>query len=378
MKHLKWSMLTMASKKLVIILTVVILYVNGNQRIVQASEFFNDDEDFFTSGKNFTSGDGDDFICCVYGNCYCHSLDYALTNLNNNVLINITSDMTLSSHAEMSDLQNVSIIGHNNPTVNCTNAGGMHFTFCHNCIIKGIIWNGCGTKAKPGLKLSYSSNIIIQNCSFQHSIGQAVVLLEVAGDVNISHCQFVYNSHYRGHGAAIHYSSSNVTNHLQPLLTISNCNFTNNKGAQSLVYIENRNSEHADNVMLYYSKFCHNQGTPIYLINQKLSLSGKLLFQNNTAKGGTGIYVTAHSTVIFGRNSNVTFIQNSADHNGGAIFVSNHSTILFDKNSKIRFNHNEATNGTVYSKADSNVTFTETCIVEFNEFQKLWTYITGG
>ena len=97
-----------------------------------------------------------------------------------------------------------------------------------------------------------------------------------------------------------------------------------------------------------------------------ISLSEKLLFQNNTAKSGTGIYITDHSSVIFGRNSNVEFIQNTADHNGGAIFISNYSTILFDKSSRIRFNYNEATNGTVYSKASSNVTFTGTHIVEFN------------
>ena len=192
------------------------------------------------------------------------------------------------------------------------------------------------------------------------------ILSELTGDVNINHCQFVYNSHYRDHGAAIHYSSSNVTNHPQPLLTISNCNFTNNKGAQSLVYIENRITEHADNVMLYYSNFSHNQGTSIYGINQKLSLSGKLLFQNNTAKSGAGIYITDHSTVIFNRNSNVAFIQNTAVRKGGAVFVSNHSTVLFDENSKIRFNYNQASRGTVYSKVSSNVTFTGNCIVEFN------------
>ena len=349
----------MASIKLVIILTIVIQYVDGYQRIVQVSELFSDDEDFFTSG------DGDFFTCCVYGNCSCNSLDYALAQLTSNLLINITTDATLSSIAKVSDFENVAIIGHSKPTVNCRKVGGMHFTFCHNCIIKGIIWDGCGTKAEPGLKLSYSSNITIQNCSFQHSIGPAVVLSEVT-DVNINHCQFVYNSHYRGHGAAVHYSSSNATNHLQPLLTIKNCNFTNNKGAKSLVYIENRISEHADNVMLYYSKFCHNQGTSIYVINQKLSLSGKLLFQNNTAKNGTGIYITNHSTVIFGRNSNVEFIQNFADHNGGVIFLCKHSTVLFNENSKIRFNYNKATIGTVYSRASSNVTFTGTCMVEFN------------
>ena len=349
----------MASIKLVILLAIVIQYVDGYQRIVQVSEVFGD-------VQNFASGDGDDFTCCVYGNCSCHSLEYALANLTDNVLINITTNVTLSSPTKMLDLKDVSIIGHNNPTLNCRKVGGMHFTICHNCIIKGIIWDECGTKAEPGLKLSYSSNITILNCSFRHSIGQAVVLSEVTGVININHCQFVYNSHYRGHGAAVHYSSSNVTNHLQPLLTISDCNFTNNEGAMSLVYIENRTSEHAHYVMLYYSKFCHNQGPSIYVINQKLSLSGKLLFQNNTAKSGTGIYITDHSTVIFGTNSNVEFIQNSADHNGGAVFVSNHSTVLFDQNSKIRFNYNKAANGTIYSKASSNMTFTGTCTVEFN------------
>ena len=249
--------------------------------------------------------------------------------------------------------------------MNCRKVGGIHFSFCNDCFIQDIAWNGCGAKEEPGLKLSYSSNMTIKNCSFQHSIGQAVILSEVKGDVNINHCQFVYNSHYKGHGAAVHYSSSNVTNHLQLTFTISNCNFTSNKG-ECLVYIKNRISEHAVNVRLYNSKFCHNQGTSIYVVNQKLSLSGKLLFQNNTAKSGTGFYITNHSTVIFSRNSNVVFIQNSANHKGGAVFLCNHSTVLFDQNSNIQFNNNKAINGTIYSKVNSNVTFKANCEVTFS------------
>ena len=353
---------TMASIKLVIIiLATVIQYVDGNLRIVQVSELFSDDEDFFASGdKDYL------FTCCVYGNCSCNSFEYAMTHLTSNILINITTDVMVSSPIKLSSVENVSIIGHNNITVNCIKVGGIHFSFCNNCIIQAIIWDGCGAKEEPGLKLSYSSNITIKNCSFQHSIGQAVVLSEVTGDVNINHCQFVYNSHYRGHGAAVHYSSSNVTNHLQLVFAISYCNFTSNKGVNSLVYIKNRISEHAINVMFCCSNFCHNQGTSIYVINQKLSLSGKLLFHNNTAKSGTGFYITDHSTVIFDRNSNVIFIQNSANHEGGAVFLSNHSTVLFDQNSNIKFNHNKAINGTIYSKASSNVTFKANCEVTFS------------
>ena len=187
----------MASVLLIIILTVVVV-VDGNQRTVQVSKLFSDDEDLSTSVNSSITIESDvSLFCCMYGNCSCRFLDHALANLTSNVLINITTDIMLLSHIKASNIENVSIIGHNNPTVNCQNVGGIHFNFCRNCIIQGIIWDGCGaeninTKVKPVLKFSYSSNITIQNCSFQHSTGQAVVLSEVLGDVNINHCNFAY------------------------------------------------------------------------------------------------------------------------------------------------------------------------------------------
>ena len=89
-------------------------------------------------------------MCCVHGNCSCNSLGHALANLTNtnNVLINITTDVILSSLINTSNLENVSIIGHNNPTVNCKNAGGLHFNFCHNCIIQDITWMDVAEKLK--------------------------------------------------------------------------------------------------------------------------------------------------------------------------------------------------------------------------------------
>ena len=146
----------------VIILSILIIQcVDGNQRIVLVS-----DNDLFVSGEDNSS-----LSCCVHGTCSCNSLDHALAHLTNNVLINITTDVTLSSLLKVSDLQNISVIGHNNPTVNCSNVGGLQFTLCHNCIIQGITWDGCGTKsndtnAKPVLKFSYSSNITIHSCIF--------------------------------------------------------------------------------------------------------------------------------------------------------------------------------------------------------------------
>ena len=364
MKHLEVIYVAMSVTEavlLVFILKIIAQCVDGNQRIVLVS-----DDDLLDSGEDNSS-----LSCCVYGNCSCNSLDHALAHLTNNVLINITTNVTLSSLLKVSDLQNISVIGYNNPTVNCKNIGGLQFTLCHNCTIRGITWDECGTKindtyAKPGLKFSYSSNIAIHDCIFQHSIGQAVVLEEVSGYININHCQFVYNSHYRGHGAAVHYSTNNVTNHPQSLLTMSNCNFSYNRDAKSLVYIENRILQHSSNINLHSSKFCHNQGViSIYVINQKLYLSGKILFHNNTAINGTGMYIRDHSTIALHKNSNIEFSENTADYVGGAVFLKNHSVLLFNENSKIQFNYNYATSGTVYSIVNSNVIFTGNCEVTF-------------
>ena len=367
-------MLLLSRVSLAIVLAVVVQCVDGDQRIIYVSKLFSDDENFFTSGEGDIS-----LTCCVYGNCSCNFLDHALANLTSNTLINITTDVMLSSLVKISNFENVSIIGHNNPTVNCMSAGGIHFTFCHSCIIQGIVWNGCGTKsddtnAKPGLKFIYSSNIKIQNCSFHHSFGQAIVLSKVSGYLNITHCDFINNTHYRGHGAAIHCLLNNVENSSQLLLTISNCTFTYNRVAKSLVYITNRNSEHNNNVTIYHCKFYHNQAVSIYVVNQKIYLNGNNLFQNNTAGNGTGIYITDHSTVIFGESSNVTFIKNYADSSsiiiffrrGGIIFLKDHSNVIFDQNSKIKFYNNHATNGIIHSEVSSNVTFKGTCEVTFS------------
>ena len=354
---------------LLVTLAVVLasqLVVDGNQRIVYVSQSISDNEEFFTSGDNDRDVDSN-LMCCVYGNCSCNSLDHALVNLTSNVLINITTNVMLSLHINASNLENVSVIGHNNPTVNCTNAGRIDFNFCYNCIIQDITWDGCGRETEAGIKVGDSSNIVIENCSFQNSKGPAIVLSGVSGHVNISHSNFVHNNHYGGHGAAIHYSTSNVTNDLQLFLTISNCNFTNNKNAKSLVYIQNVLSKYNNNITFQNSKFCHNQGiSAVYVVNQKIIFVEKVLFQNNTAENGAGIYVKDHSTVIFGKNSDVTFIQGFADYNGGAIFLRSHSRIIFGHNSMVIFNNNTATSGIIYSEVNCNVTFQETCEVTFS------------
>ena len=292
-------MLPLSRMILGIILAVVIQFVNGYQNIIHVSELISE-ESFIASDK-----------CCVYGNCSCNSHDHALANLTSNVLINITTDVTLSSLVTASDIENVSIIGHNNPTVNCKSVGRIHITFCKNCIIQGITWDECGTKhidnhTEPGLMLSNSSTVTIQSSCFQHSVGQAVVLSEVPGDININDCKFVNNSYYGGHGAAVYYLSNNARNSKFTFI-ISNCNFSYNK-MKSLMYLENISLKY-NKVILTDSIFYNNQGISIYAIHHIIYLNGKILLQNNIAENGAGIYIHDYSIVVFHKNSNVTFIR---------------------------------------------------------------------
>ena len=160
---------------------------------------------------------------CKFGDSTCSQdiIDHVLGNLTNNSVINITHNVVLSSNITLANLINISIIGYNNPVITCHNGTGIYILSSHNCIIEGIIWNGCGTqylisytvlaiefRINPGICFQYSSNITVKNCFFKYSKGQALTLLNVSGDVNIYQCKFVNCSNDGGHGAALYYSSS--------------------------------------------------------------------------------------------------------------------------------------------------------------------------
>ena len=330
----------------VVLLALFIQYIEGFHRITIAIE--SEDDLLIHQNKTFTramrSGMHSTFrnSCCIYGNCSFQSLYNALANLTSNVLINITTDVQLSSIIKRINLANVTITGYNNPTVNCNNSGGLHFISCSNCTIKGIAWKRCGYRnisgdgnAYPVLHLTNSSNITIYNCSFQHSIEQAVVLSGVLRDVNIKYCSFSYAKKYEGHGTAIHYSSNNKLIVSPFNIIVSNCNFLYNERAKSIVYFGQPSNEHCEVLNLRDSKFCHNKGVPIYLSNQNLSINGNVKFYNNSAENGGGIFVSDHSNVIFHRSGTVKFINNAAQTNGGAIFLTNHSSILFISHSRL-------------------------------------------
>ena len=113
--------------------------------------------------------------------------------------------------------------------------------------------------------------------------------------------------------------------------------------------------------------FYNNRVVSIYLSNNCfLHISGDILFKNNIAENGAGMYISDDSIVVFGENSNVKFINNSVYHNGSAIFMNSHSSVIFEQNSTATFNNNKGISGTIYSEDNSNITFKATSHVMFN------------
>ena len=289
------------------------------------------------------------------------ALDHQLGNLTSKGLINITADMMLLSIVSLVGLENVSIIGHDNPTVNCDNVGGIYFDNCHNCTIIGITWEKCGNKtdSKPAIELYNSSNIIIQNCSFLLSQTQVIALAEMSGNVSIKNCKFAFNKHFKGNGTVIHYLSK-IKYHFSAfqLIMISDCNFTQNGASNdtSIIYIGPSSNKSMEHIYFTNNSFLSNQGTSIYISYQNVIISGFMIFEENKVSSGGGMSIANHSSIIF-QKLKIKFINNTAIDHGGAFHIQN-SNIVFNATTTATFDGNKArVGGALYIQQNSNVTF---------------------
>ena len=382
-----------ALRYLTIVVVIAVLIqpvVRGRYRVitVRHDQCINDDEDYSTYGSG---SDYDSLNYCIDdNNSSYYSLHQALTNLTSNVLINITTDVVLSSIVPLVDLANITITGHNNPTVNCNNSGVLQFTSCNSIIIDGIIWNRCGynsdnSLANAALEFANSSTISIQKCSFQHSKGQIFVLSGISGVLNIKNCRFVYNTaEYEDHGSIIHHSSNNSST-----LTIVNCYFEGNKKAGSLVYISSSTDYH-QYLYLENSTFINNKNILFHMSNVTLKLRGNLIFNrnaknfkcinsdiifddntvihyNNTA---TILLLKFSSSVIFTRNSIVSFKKSGGYSNSVAIHIRRNSSVIFKENSSVTFstisNTDKFMDRAINLRYHSSVIFEDNCVVTFD------------
>ena len=312
-------------------------------------------------------------LICSNINCYCKSLEHLLDGLTSNATVNITDDVKLTSFIILSDLENISIIGHNHVSVICGNdGGGLNLSSCNKIRVEGFTWIRCGTNNnindhKPVMEFDGSSAITIQNCTFQYSIGQIILISGSHEDVNINHCKFMNNNHYRYHGACIYFGIFGYT-YDTPTININNCNFSYNGDSESIVHFTHSSYFHAS-IYLNNSNFQYNKGTSLYLLSDDfiLHINGQVLFDSNVAENGAGIYINYNSTIMFERNSNVKFVNNSVSNDGAAIFLNDDSSVIFEHRSTVTFTDNKSRCGTIRSDYRSNVIFKASCQVTFSE-----------
>ena len=357
---------------------IIFLILLQNITGIEKGNPFSDDEDYSSasgdpfrgneddsSGNAMNNGSNPDILT----NYSDYSFHHELATLTTNGVIKITIDVMLLSVIQLVGLENISITGHNSPTVNCDNAGGIHFDNCHNCTVLGITWEKCGTESdrKPVIELYNSSNIIVQNCSFQHSVTQAIALSEMSGNVIINSCKFLFNS-FKEHGTAIHYLTNNKYRHSKFQFTVTNCNFTHNGMAsdKSIVYIGPSSNKSLEQMYIMNSVFSNNRGVPLYISHQTVVANGNMFLRNLADRGGA-IFITNHSKLVFYK-SDIKFVNNEALKRGGALYISN-SNATFQGNT-VTINNNKAKQGgALYILKNAYVTFEGNATVTINNNQ---------
>ena len=194
-----------------------------------------------------------------------------------------------------------------------------------------------------------TSHVTFINCNFSQNKAQIVVWLDYSHNVTFTGCNFSDNSKLKPmftQGILYLYYSHNMT--------FINCNFTGNNNMYGIVTLShsrngtvinctiNKNKattpndiyrpypacgimviDISYNVIFDNCSFYSNIGTSIWSYNSNFTLSGTVLFSDNTAYEGGALAFYGESAIYIANNTDVTFLNNTAENVGGSIFVHN-------------------------------------------------------
>ena len=111
------------------------------------------------------------------------------------------------------------------------------------------------------------------------------MLCEVSGSVNINNCKFTHNTYYNNHGIVIHYSSNDIA---QLVFIISKCKLDCNEGTNIVYFHQYATSQK-------YLVLQDNKGISVYVFNHQLCIKGVVLFVENYATDGVGLFISDHA-----------------------------------------------------------------------------------
>ncbi|XP_065901387.1 uncharacterized protein [Dysidea avara] len=308
--------------------------------------------------------------CCVDGNCSCSNLSLALTHIQDNTEIRITSDIPLHHDVEFGNISSVIIIGYNNPTIMCDHQVGLVGNYIKQITIQNITWDKCNGIIMYGFTDTY-----ITDCGFQCSTNFALTL-NGFGSIHINGTSFshnnggvdalapsiiVYNSNFND---TIKYEALYVNTTTNVNLTIIDCSFTNNSG-YGVNIVGNR---FTPNLLISSCNFTNNTNSSVVGDNTDITLLHNVTFYNNVvvdtsgklSEDGAAIRVY-NSTVCV--NGTVMFCNNKAGNNGGAVYFL-YSNITTTEGIVIFYNNSASNGGAVYVGRESNF-YAATAILQF-------------
>ena len=99
-------------------------------------------------------------------------------------------------------------------------------------------------------------------------------------------------------------------------------------------------------ITLSHINFTSNKGTPLSIDVDHLNITGDVVFIENNAVTGGGMYISGGTLISISDNATVSFTENIASY-GGAIYVDQEKCFVneYSRNDLLVFNRNHASNG---------------------------------
>ena len=194
-------------------------------------EYFKYCDEYCGSGSGCSSenkpGSGSSYsssgcVCCTPILCLCDSIQGALQHTHNNTVIVMAGSVDLTASIPpllnaqttitFQNFTNLSLIGHNDASVDCYLLRSIHFKYCNNITIENITWINCGSDidSRPtiildtafnpvsyhtynyGLKLDTCSNVYLKNYTF---IASKVGIFAILDTLHIDQVNFLSNAY---------------------------------------------------------------------------------------------------------------------------------------------------------------------------------------
>ena len=293
----------------------------------------------YDCGRDITiDTDGNNTEDCLKGDYPCSTFEYALYHLQSNDCVTLTfNSIPFSTVVELYNLDTVNLNGLGHAIVMCNNTGRLSCTNCSNVVMEGITWDSCGNHLEQGseeiggIYFNITTNLLINNCSFQHSSIRALSLANISGSIQILHTRFMDNANnetiycaYSQYGF-VHCTTTNFTTtgalRIQSALNkgtvnISHCVFHHNGHFGRIKDTESRNLPRPG------LEIADGAGLLIVLPNSDHSIDISIEnthFSSNRGRSGAGALINTKNSnfiklieLLFCNNSVIKFYINAS------------------------------------------------------------------